>query len=95
MISKRLLISGGGTSAHEMYLSLDVKHLQLDSLGFIHCARLATTGLFTLCTNLYDTTLKFFATNYRDVSINYIFNLFTSILIKKNVSEYGLLNTFI
>lgn len=61
-------ILGGGTSAHEMYLGLDIKHLQLDSLGFIHCARLPTTGLFTLCTNLYDTTLKFFASNYRDVS---------------------------
>lgn len=65
------LFSGGGTSAHEVYLSLDIKHLQLDSLGFIHAGRLPTTGLFTLCTNIYDTTLKFFASNYRDVSNNY------------------------
>lgn len=48
-----------------MYESLDAKHLQLDSLGFLHCARLQTTGLATISTNHYD-TLKFFTTNYRD-----------------------------
>lgn len=48
-----------------MYESLDAKHLQLDSLGYLHCARLQTTGLATHFTNHYD-TLKFFTTNYRD-----------------------------
>lgn len=44
-----------------MYNSLDTKHLQLDSLGFIHCARVPTSGLYSLCTNLFDVTLKFFS----------------------------------
>lgn len=80
-----------------MYVSLDVKHLQLDSLGFIHCARLPTTGLFTLCTNLYDTTLKFFASNYRDVSKSEPFILDEECLNTSSLSilEYRLLNTFI
>ncbi|XP_056635137.1 phagocyte signaling-impaired protein [Diorhabda sublineata] len=65
---------GGGTCAHEMYNSLDIKHLQLDSLGYIHCARLSTTGLFTLCTNLFDTTLKFFSSNYKDSSDHLTFS---------------------
>ncbi|XP_074040327.1 phagocyte signaling impaired [Leptinotarsa decemlineata] len=65
---------GGGSCAQEMYCSLDIKHLQLDSLGFIHCARLPTTGLFTLCTNLFDTTLKFFSSNYKDSSDHLTFS---------------------
>nr|CAI5836675.1 unnamed protein product [Callosobruchus analis] len=67
-------VVGGGICAHEMYNSLDIKHLQLDSLGYIHCARLPTTGLFTLCTNLFDTTLKFFASNYKDSSDHLTFS---------------------
>lgn len=54
-----------------MYDSLDVKHLQLDSLGYIHCGRLPTTGLLNLATQLYDITLKFFSSNYKDVSSSY------------------------
>ncbi|CAG9821462.1 unnamed protein product [Phaedon cochleariae] len=74
---------GGGTKALEMYSSLDVKHLQLDSLGYIHCARMMTTGLFTLCTNLFDATLKFFSSNYKDSSdhltFSYKFGSFTKL----------------
>lgn len=51
-----------------MYDSLEAKHLQLDSLGYLHCARLQSTGLSNLYNNHYD-TLKFFTTNYRDVSV--------------------------
>ncbi|KAG5875825.1 hypothetical protein JTB14_017256 [Gonioctena quinquepunctata] len=65
---------GGGSCAQEMYNSLDIKHLQLDSLGYIHCARLPTTGLFTLCTNIFDNTLKFFSSNYKDSSDHLTFS---------------------
>ncbi|CAH1985848.1 unnamed protein product [Acanthoscelides obtectus] len=75
---------GGGICAHDMYNSLDVKHLQLDSLGYIHCARLPTTGLFTLCTNLFDTTLKFFASNYKDSSEYLTFSYKFGSFIKMN-----------
>ncbi|KAF5281675.1 hypothetical protein FQR65_LT14605 [Abscondita terminalis] len=59
---------GAGIGAQEMYESLDVKHLQMDSLGYTHCARLPTTGLLTLTTGLLDSTLKFFSSNYKDSS---------------------------
>ncbi|KAI4454836.1 n-terminal acetyltransferase-related [Holotrichia oblita] len=65
---------GGGIGAQTMYESLDVKHLQLDSLGYIHCGRLPTTGLLNLATNLYDTTLKFFSSNYKDSSDHLTFS---------------------
>ncbi|XP_044764345.1 phagocyte signaling-impaired protein [Coccinella septempunctata] len=57
---------GGAIGAQNMYDSLEIKHLQLDSLGYIHCARLPTTGLIGIATSHYDTTLKFFASNYKD-----------------------------
>lgn len=59
---------GGGLGAQKFYDSLDVKHLQLDSMGWIHCARLPTTGLLKEAVAMYDTTLKFFSSNYKDVS---------------------------
>ncbi|XP_022902804.2 phagocyte signaling-impaired protein [Onthophagus taurus] len=59
---------GGGSCAHSMYESLDLKHIQLDSLGYVHCSRLPTTGLFTIASQLYETTIKFFVANYRDSS---------------------------
>ncbi|KAK4877771.1 hypothetical protein RN001_010277 [Aquatica leii] len=59
---------GAGIGAQQMYESLDVKHLQMDSLGYTHCARLPTTGLITLTTGLLDSTLKFFSSNYKDSS---------------------------
>lgn len=65
--SKLRLFLGAGLGAHQMYESLDIKHLQMDSLGYMHCARLPTTGLLSLTTSLLDTTLKFFSSNYKDV----------------------------
>lgn len=55
--------------ANNIFYSLDIKNLQLDSLGYIHSGRLATTGLFSLCAIHFDTTLKFFSSNYKDVSV--------------------------
>ncbi|KAK5638702.1 hypothetical protein RI129_012997 [Pyrocoelia pectoralis] len=59
---------GAGIGAHQMYDILDIKHLQMDSLGYSHCARLPTTGLLTLTATLLDSTLKFFSSNYKDSS---------------------------
>lgn len=59
-------VLGGALGAAQIYDSLDVKHLQLDSLGFLHCARLPATGLITHSNHIYEITLKFFTTNYKD-----------------------------
>lgn len=66
--------------ANTVFYSLDIKHLQLDSLGYIHCGQLAATGLFSLCAIHYETTLKFFSSSYKDVSFQDV-NYFDSMLI--------------
>lgn len=57
---------GCGEGAHVIYDSLDVKHLQMDTLGFVHCSLMPATGLLNLTATVQDATLKFFSTNYRD-----------------------------
>nr|CAD7589516.1 unnamed protein product [Timema genevievae] len=57
---------GAGGAAYKVYESLDVKHMQLDSLGWLLCTNIFTLGHFTTTANLYDITLKFFTINYKD-----------------------------
>lgn len=62
--------SGAGSAAHQIYELLDVKHMQLDSLGYYHCNNIFVTGQFAITSALYEATLKFFTGNYKDVSLN-------------------------
>lgn len=64
-------ILGCALGAHKIYASLDVKHVQLDSLGYLHCARLPITGIISLAKPIYDQTLKFFTASYKD-SLEYL-----------------------
>lgn len=52
--------------AQKMYESLNLKFIQLDSMGYLHCARLATSGMFTMARAVYEPTLKFFTNSYKD-----------------------------
>lgn len=61
-------ILGCGLGAHKIYDSLDIKHIQLDSMGYLHCANLPMTALTTLSKPIYDQTLKFFTASYKDSS---------------------------
>uniref|UniRef100_A0AAG5CYU9 Phagocyte signaling-impaired protein n=1 Tax=Anopheles atroparvus TaxID=41427 RepID=A0AAG5CYU9_ANOAO len=47
-------------SAHDVYEILDIKHIQLDSLGYLHCAQLANGGFPTVAKHVYERTLNFF-----------------------------------
>ena len=62
--------SGAGGAAHQIYELLDVKHMQLDSLGYYHCNNIFVTGQFAVTSALYEATLKFFTGNYKDVSLS-------------------------
>lgn len=64
-------ILGCALGAHKIYVSLDVKHVQLDSLGYLHCAHLPITGIISLAKPIYDQTLKFFTASYKD-SLEYL-----------------------
>lgn len=54
--------------AQSIYESLDVKHVQLDSLGHLHVALLGSCGIHNVATAAYDATHKFFTHAYKDVS---------------------------
>lgn len=64
-------ILGCSLGAHKIYVSLDVKHVQLDSLGYLHCALLPINGIISLAKPIYDQTLKFFTASYKD-SLEYL-----------------------
>ncbi|KAJ9597152.1 hypothetical protein L9F63_026958, partial [Diploptera punctata] len=76
------LVSAGG-AAHRTYELLDVKHMQLDSLGYYHCNNIFVTGQFTATSALYEATLKFFTANYKDsvdhLTFSYKFGSFLKI----------------
>lgn len=64
-------ILGCSLGAHKIYDSLDIKHVQLDSMGYLHCAQLPMSGIITLAKPIYDQTLKFFTASYKD-SLEYL-----------------------
>lgn len=67
--------------AQEMYDYLDIKQIQLDSMGYVHCNLLPLSGRFSGVRNCYDTTLKFFTNSYKErleyISLTYRFCTFS------------------
>ncbi|XP_049839174.1 N-alpha-acetyltransferase 25, NatB auxiliary subunit isoform X1 [Schistocerca gregaria] len=74
---------GAGAAAQQIYDLLDIKHMQLDSLGYLHCSHLYTAGQLTAASTLYENTLKFFSGNYKDsvdhLTFSYKFGSFLKI----------------
>lgn len=62
---------GCGWGACKAYDSLEVKHIQLDSMGYLHCAHLPSIAIVTMCKQRYETTLKFFTSSYKE-SVEYL-----------------------
>lgn len=52
--------------AQKVYEDMNIKFIQLDSMGYFHVARLATSGLIVQARSYYETSLKFYSTNIRD-----------------------------
>lgn len=52
--------------AQEMYDYLEIKQIQLDSMGYIHCNPLVLSGRFSMPRSIFDSTLKFFTNSYRE-----------------------------
>lgn len=52
--------------AEEMYDALDIKQIQMDSMGYAHCGLMLLTGRFAMARVIYDTTLKFFTGCFKD-----------------------------
>ena len=53
-------------AADHIFTLLDVKHIQLDSLGYLHVPLLASLGHLSLASITLDHATKFFIANYKD-----------------------------
>lgn len=73
LLIKLYNILGISKGAHNIYELLDVKHVQLDSLGHLQCWSLISTGQYFLASHLFEVTLKFFTINYKDSADNLTF----------------------
>ena len=67
-------------AADTVHHNLELKHVQLDSLGYIMSRHYFAQGHFKAATTVYANTLKFFTGNYKDVRI--VFLIFTAHLSK-------------
>lgn len=57
---------GCAWAAHKSYESLGLKFIQLDSMGYLHCAHLAVSGIPSLSRSVHEPTLKFFANSQKE-----------------------------
>ena len=56
----------------QVYNSLDLKQIQLDSLGYLMARHLQSCAHFDSSSDLFDNALRFYGGNYKEVSNNYI-----------------------
>ncbi|XP_044739206.1 phagocyte signaling-impaired protein [Chrysoperla carnea] len=59
---------GAGYAAEQVYDTLDIKHIQLDSVGYLHCAQLPVVGPLFVNSHLCNSTCTFFSVNYKDTA---------------------------
>lgn len=57
---------GGTEGAHSAYLSLDLKHMQLDTLGYMHVFPLLANAEYNHAKTVLNCTLKFFTNNFKE-----------------------------
>ncbi|XP_055546311.1 phagocyte signaling-impaired protein isoform X2 [Wyeomyia smithii] len=71
-------------TAHRVFESLDIKHIQLDSLGFLHCSQLCNGGYPSLAKQLFDQTLNFFINDHQNsvefIKTSYNFGSFSKLI---------------
>lgn len=69
--------------AQEMYEYLEIKQIQLDSMGYVHCNPMVLAGRFSMARSVYDTTLKFFTNSYKErleyIALTYRFCTFSKL----------------
>ncbi|XP_075236875.1 phagocyte signaling impaired [Lycorma delicatula] len=57
---------GGSKEGHRTYELLDIKHMQLDTLGYFQLWPLLSTGQYTIACQIFNLTLKFFTASCRE-----------------------------
>ncbi|KAL1139498.1 hypothetical protein AAG570_006481 [Ranatra chinensis] len=83
LLLKLYHILGGCQGAQEAYISLDIKHMQLDTLGYLHVFPLIMNGYYSYALSVLNVTLKFFTNNYKDsadhITYAYKYDAYTKI----------------
>ncbi|KAJ6636490.1 Phagocyte signaling-impaired protein [Pseudolycoriella hygida] len=62
---------GCGWGAHKTSESLEMKYVQLDSMGYLHVSQLPLIGIPSIAKPWYDSTLRFFTSSYKE-SLEYL-----------------------
>lgn len=62
---------GCGWGAHKTAESLEIKYVQLDSMGYLHVSQLPLVGIPSITKPWYDSTLRFFTSSYKE-SLEYL-----------------------
>ena len=60
---------GAVGAANQFHYGLELKHVQLDSMGYVLSRHIQTCGHFESAISIFSQSLKFFTSNYKDVSI--------------------------
>ncbi|KAK6636547.1 hypothetical protein RUM43_010209 [Polyplax serrata] len=66
LLVKFYILLGAGQQAHHFYEHLEIKYIQLDSMGYLFSTSGYGLGNFSSTVALYDATLKFFFSNTND-----------------------------
>lgn len=62
---------GCGWGANKTAESLEIKYVQLDSMGYLHVSQLPLVGIPSITKPWYDSTLRFFTSSYKE-SLEYL-----------------------
>lgn len=60
---------GAVKASHALIETLDIKHIQYDTLGYLMSSPLLKCGLFSKASMLFGNVLRFYAANFKDVNI--------------------------
>ena len=90
MLIKIYNLLGAVGASHTLLDTLDIKHIQYDSLGYLFTGPLITGAHFATSSQLLGNALKFYSANFKDViNSNYFKLIFNYFL---HFSDFGLYN---
>ncbi|RXG72521.1 N-alpha-acetyltransferase 25, NatB auxiliary subunit [Armadillidium vulgare] len=68
LLIKAYNLIGATSASYDVYERLDMKQIQVDTLGHIISLQSLDTGHYSCASTIFSTTLKFFMANYKDTS---------------------------
>ncbi len=71
LTTRAYMLAGHGQAAVQRYETLDVKYIQLDSLGHLLCRPLISMGLPQSASPILSATLRFYTSHSREVRLSF------------------------